>query len=144
MNRTGTERLRHGGCACGAVRFEARRAPYRVGLCHCLTCRKVHGAPFNAFAVYPVEAVTISGRTGRFRTGATGQRFFCRSCGSPIYSRDTGSDEIELHLGSFDEPNAFAPTFEAFTTRREDWLGALPTLTHHFEGNRPEGARTQP
>jgi hypothetical protein len=30
-----------GGCACGKVRFEVRGEPYRVGVCHCLTCRKV-------------------------------------------------------------------------------------------------------
>ena len=29
-----------GGCPCGAVRIEAAGAPYRVGLCHCLDCRK--------------------------------------------------------------------------------------------------------
>jgi len=41
-----------GGCACGKVRFEARGEPYRVGMCHCLTCRKVHGAPFNFYVVF--------------------------------------------------------------------------------------------
>lgn len=29
-----------GGCLFGAVRLEATGAPYRVGLCHCLDCRK--------------------------------------------------------------------------------------------------------
>ena len=33
-----------GGCLCGAVRIEITAAPYRVGICHCLDCRKRQGA----------------------------------------------------------------------------------------------------
>ncbi|MCC2112140.1 MAG: GFA family protein, partial [Hyphomicrobiales bacterium] len=29
-----------GGCLCRNVRFVASGRPYRVGLCHCLDCRK--------------------------------------------------------------------------------------------------------
>jgi hypothetical protein len=50
-----------GGCMCGAVRFEVRGTPYRVGLCHCLTCRKQSGSAFSVLAIYPVAAVTITG-----------------------------------------------------------------------------------
>ena len=48
-----------GGCLCGAVRLVATGRPYRVGLCHCLDCRKHHGALFHASAVFPEAAVTI-------------------------------------------------------------------------------------
>lgn len=37
-----------GGCLCGDVRIVAQGAPYRVGICHCLDCRKHHGALFHA------------------------------------------------------------------------------------------------
>lgn len=37
-----------GGCLCGKVRFTASGEPDRVGLCHCLDCRKHHGALFYA------------------------------------------------------------------------------------------------
>jgi hypothetical protein len=50
-----------GGCLCGNVRLVASGLPYRVGLCHCLDCRKHHGALFHASAVFPHEAVTIDG-----------------------------------------------------------------------------------
>ena len=109
-----------------------------------MTCRKIHGAPFAALAIYPVEAVSLSGRTGVFRSSASTRRHFCRACGSPAYSRDDESDEIEVPLGSFDEPNAFAPTYELFTSRRETWLGDLPVLRAHYDGNRPGRSRTEP
>ena len=38
------------GCLCGDVRVVASGEPYRVGLCHCLDCRKHHGALFLATA----------------------------------------------------------------------------------------------
>ncbi len=43
-----------GGCVCGAVRLVASGCPDRVGLCHCLDCRKHHGAVFFAAAVLVV------------------------------------------------------------------------------------------
>lgn len=63
-----------GGCLCGNVRFEASGQPYRVGVCHCLDCRKHNGALFNASAIFPQDAVTIHGETrdyaGRFSVRA--------------------------------------------------------------------------
>jgi hypothetical protein len=41
-----------GGCLCGDVRIVATRRPYRVGICHCLDCRKNHGALFHASATH--------------------------------------------------------------------------------------------
>jgi hypothetical protein len=48
-----------GGCLCGDVRITASGEPYRVGICHCLDCRKHHGALFDASAIFPDEAVTV-------------------------------------------------------------------------------------
>ena len=52
-----------GGCLCGAVRLTATGKPYRVGLCHCLDCRKHHGALFYAAAMFPEDAVAIEARS---------------------------------------------------------------------------------
>ena len=131
-----------GGCACGAVRFEADGEPYRVGLCHCMTCRKETGAVFNSFAIYPAAAVRISGTTAVYRSSDTGRRHFCPACGSHVFARDAGSDEIELHLGSFDEPNRFQPTYEGFVGRREAWLPPFTGL-RQYRGNREGTGRTE-
>ena len=76
-----------GGCVCGNVRIVASGLPYRVGLCHCLDCRKHHGALFHASAVFPQNAVTIDGETRDYAG-----RFFCPRCGSSIFART--ADEI--------------------------------------------------
>src|SRR5690554_7191172 len=97
-----------GSCLCGNVRLTATGQPYRVGICHCLDCRKHHGALFAASAIFPADAVTVSGETRQYQG-----RFFCPRCGSSVFAR-TG-DEMEIHLGALDSPNQFVPTYELWT-----------------------------
>ena len=52
-----------GGCLCARVRFAAHGEPLRRSLCHCLDCRKRHGAPMVAFAIYRREQVSVTGET---------------------------------------------------------------------------------
>jgi len=124
-----------GGCLCGDVRFKVSGAPYRVGICHCLDCRKRHGALFHASAIFPEEALTVSGEIRDFQG-----RFFCPRCGSPVFTRS--ADEVEINLGSLDEPNSFKPTYELWTVRRESWLPALP-LAHHYAHDRTNTGRSE-
>lgn len=117
-----------GGCLCGDVRIDASGPPYRVGLCHCLDCRKHHGALFSASAIFPEDAVTIRGETREYEG-----RSFCPRCGSSVFAR-TG-DEIEVHLGSLDAPGELTPTYESWIVRREPWLPPFP-LEKRFDRNR--------
>jgi hypothetical protein len=119
-----------GGCLCGNVRIVATGRPYRVGICHCLDCRKSHGALFHASAIFPRDAVTIEGDTRDYQG-----RFFCPRCGSPVFSPD--ADEVAVNLGSLDAPDQLKPTYELWTVRRESWLPAFPlskSYTHNREG----------
>ncbi|WP_127143437.1 GFA family protein [Pelagibacterium montanilacus] len=122
-----------GGCLCGAVRIEARGEPYRVGLCHCMDCRKHHGAVFYAAAIFPDSAVSITGDTAEYKG-----RHFCPSCGSSVFARS--GDEIEVHLGSLDNPGQLVPTYENWTIRREPWLPPFP-LEHHYTRDRESSGR---
>ncbi|MEO0979621.1 MAG: GFA family protein [Pseudomonadota bacterium] len=124
-----------GGCLCGKVRFVAHGHPYRVGLCHCLDCRKQHGALFHASAVFPESAVVIEGETRSYQG-----RYFCPLCGSSVFSRT--SDEIEINLGSLDNTDQFMPTYELWTKRRENWLPEFP-LKARYPGDRNSGRRSE-
>ncbi len=123
------------GCLCGSVRVVAIGRPYRVGICHCLDCRKHHGALFHASAIFPETAVTVEGETSQFRG-----RHFCPKCGSPVFGRS--GDETEVNLGAFDAPDQFVPTYELWTIRREGWLPPFP-LAHHYDRNREASGRTE-
>lgn len=122
-----------GGCLCGALRFVAEGRPYRVGLCHCLDCRKHHGALFHASAIFPQAAVSIAGEAREYAG-----RFFCPRCGSPVFAR-TG-DEVEVNLGALDAPDQFRPTYELWTIRRESWLPPFPNVKGYAR-DRDNGSR---
>ena len=121
-----------GGCLCGAVRLVATGRPYRVGICHCLDCRKHHGALFWAAAIFPQEAVEISCET-RDYSG----RHFCPRCGSSVFARS--DDEIEVHLGALDAPDQLVPTYECWAVRREGWLPPFPRVTRYPFGREATG-----
>lgn len=123
---------RHGGCFCGKLRFAVEGEPVRSGVCHCLDCRKLHGAPFMAFAVFPREAVTVTGEARRIRTQPRYARAFCPDCGSHVFGEDEGG--IELYHGAFDVPDVFPPSYELWTVRKEAWI-TLPGVTEHHRGN---------
>ena len=124
-----------GGCLCGDVRIVASGRPYRVGLSHCLDCRKHHGALFSAFAIFPADAVAITGETRDYAGHS-----FCPRCGSSLFSRS--ADEVEVHLGSLDAPDQLLPTYELWTVRRESWLPPFP-LARHYDHDRETTGRSE-
>ena len=116
------ETIRTGGCLCGAVRYEVRGEPLRVGLCHCADCRKESGSAFVSYAVW---------RRDQFRSSGTIKtydgRSFCPSCGSRLFNPREA--DVEIRFGSLDEaPTTLRPQVEGWTIRREAWLHPLPGL----------------
>ncbi|SMO79564.1 GFA family protein [Paracoccus laeviglucosivorans] len=124
-----------GGCLCGALRITARGRPYRTGICHCLDCRKHHGALFHASAIFAETAVTIRGQAREYQG-----RCFCPNCGSSVFARS--GDEIEVNLGALDAPDQFMPTYELWTIRREGWLPEFP-LARRYDRDRDSTDRAE-
>ena len=124
-----------GGCLCGSVRTVVSGRPYRVGLCHCLDCRKHHGALFYAAAIFPQAAVSITGETHEYAG-----RHFCPRCGSSVFAHS--ADEIEVSLGALDAPDQLTPTYESWTLRREAWLPTFP-LAHRYARDRDGNGREE-
>lgn len=125
-----------GGCLCGAVRIAISAAPYRVGVCHCLDCRKRQGSAFHFFAVFPAQAVTVTGETRSYKA-----RSFCPACGSPLFDRF--GDELELSAGCLDDINQLVPTYEGWTLRRESWLPRFE-VANRYEQDRTGTGRSEP
>jgi hypothetical protein len=105
-----------GGCRCGAVRYEVRGNPTKVGLCHCTECRRETGSAFLAYADWPREMFTVAGEFVAYEG-----RSFCPTCGSRLFHLD--EDEAEICIGSLDiAPTSLGPVQEGWTIRREHWL----------------------
>ncbi|MBS0419485.1 MAG: GFA family protein [Proteobacteria bacterium] len=120
--------LYSGGCACGQAFFKVTGPPKRVGLCHCMTCRKAHASAFNPFVVFNKQDVELQGELRDWESSPGYSRRFCPVCGSRVASvRDT---EIELSLGSFHSVSVLTPQYESWIIRRERWLNPLEVPQH--------------
>ncbi len=116
--------VQEGGCACGAVRFRVGAAPRRVGMCHCMTCRRIHGSAFGVYAVFERGDVEFSGRTEAWHSSSEAWRHFCPVCGSVAFMEYPDTGEIDVPLGAFDKTGLYEPAYELWCRRREPWLPA--------------------
>ncbi len=76
-------------CFCGAVRVEARGAPFAMGYCHCTDCRDWSAAPLNAFTLWSTGSVTIAEgaeHVDTYKKTERSHRKWCRRCGGHFFS----------------------------------------------------------
>ena len=113
-----------GGCYCGAVRYTAQGEPLQRTNCHCGNCRRVSGAQAVAWITVPVTALTwVRGEPVRYRTDTQAARTFCGVCGTPLtYQNDGRPEQVDITVGSLDNPEAFAPTQGFYVDERLSWV----------------------
>jgi hypothetical protein len=85
-----------GGCHCGAVRYRMHGPPLSVQHCHCEICRKTSGSLYATGAVMPRDKVEIKGADNltAYRTSASFERQFCRTCGCPLFGYEDGETAL--------------------------------------------------
>jgi hypothetical protein len=128
-----------GGCACGAIRYEAEAAPLLMLNCHCRDCQRASGSAFQAIAAFPKQAVTLTGTPRYYRrlgdSGKAIERGFCPECGSPVGGRlEQVPDVFLLQAGTFDDPALFKPAMDLFTSSAHPWDHMDPDLPKRPRG----------
>lgn len=109
-----------GSCHCGGVRFSVEaHQPYPFMRCYCSICRKTAGGGGYAInlgadhASLRVEGEeNLSVYRARLENGepSSGQRHFCRCCGSALWLYDpTWPDLIHPHASAIDTPLPVPP-----------------------------------
>jgi hypothetical protein len=122
-------RIHTGGCQCGAVRYALLAEPYDPHICHCRMCQKAFGSPFAPLAVIDVADFEWSrGRPVTFASSAKVARGFCADCGTPLTFYDTGTDQIEISIGSLDQPARVCPETQIGVESRLPWFADLAGL----------------
>ena len=120
---------------CGAVRYETQGGPSRVLHCHCQSCRSHTGAPMATLAVFTADQVQFSGDERKPYQSAPGvERAFCASCGTSLTWETVLGDEGRLcaiHISTFDDPDALAPTGHSFYPERISWFEVADDLPRH-------------
>lgn len=99
-----------GGCQCGRIRYRAEIASHEAYLCHCKMCRRATGGASTAFVNVPLPALTWESEPDWYRSSPIAERPFCSRCGTPLGFRFVeGGSNIDVTLGSFDDPSRFVP-----------------------------------
>lgn len=108
----------HGGCLCGAVRFEAQGEPQNPHTCSCDWCQRHSGAASLSWVEFARDDVRWTGPAGQpsvFRSSDYSSRAFCATCGSTLGAIDD-APTVALVFGAFDDKadTALKPTAHSF------------------------------
>ena len=128
-----------GGCACGAIRYEGDADPLVIMNCHCRDCQKASGSAYAAIVVVPKAAIQIRGEPRYHKvvgqSGKATERGFCPSCGSPLtITSERRPDIFGLQAGSLDDPSAYRPMMDVFTSSAQPWDTMDPKLQKYSHG----------
>ncbi len=130
---------REGGCACGAVRYQARGEPINVNNCHCRQCQCQTGSTSVVNAFFEAERLTLlSGEMSEhsFKAGSGGPHVVrrCASCGTALFSHYPrfGRLGAGVRVGTLDDSAAFRPDAVVFAEERMPWV-ALPEGVPAFD-----------
>ena len=132
----------HGSCMCGGVKFEIDGVLSPARNCHCLNCRKQHGAPFRCAARFPAKNLRwIQGeRSVRFYESSPGSfRGFCSTCGSPVINkfdersrsaalRPEAVSEYGVALATLDDDPGTRASYHLFVASKPSWFEITDTL----------------
>jgi hypothetical protein len=121
-----------GGCLCGAVRYEGRGEPYHVTHCHCADCRKSAGAAFVTWASFARSDFEFVQGEPRVIVWEGRLRSFCPTCGSSLtFMSGSDSDEVDVTVATFDEPERVTPADHVWVSDRLSWINAIGSLPTH-------------
>jgi hypothetical protein len=121
-----------GGCLCGAIRYEGRGEPYNITHCHCLDCRKSTGAAFVTWASFARPAFRFVLGEPRMITWEGRLRSFCDKCGSSLtFMSGPDSNEVDVTVATFDEPERVSPGDHVWVCDRLRWIESISLLPTH-------------
>lgn len=99
-----------GGCQCGRIRYEAEIEGDEAYLCHCRMCQRATGNVSIAFCNVPRAAVRwTTVEPDRYASSSIARRGYCAQCGTPLSFEFVEGGNMDLTVGSFDDPSRFRP-----------------------------------
>ena len=120
-----------GSCLCGKVSYEISGEVGDIVHCHCVTCRKAHGAAFSSVAAVKDCDFTLSGQEllSSYESSPGKVRYFCSSCGTQIYSKRERTEHLILRLGSLDTDLASKEKNHIWVSQKANWYSITNNLS---------------
>ncbi len=118
-----------GGCDCGQIRYQVKRAPIYVHCCHCSWCQRESGGAFALNAMVESSEVTVVSKAPVLietpSPSGRGQKIArCPKCQIAVWSHYAGLGKLLsfIKVGTLDNPNQLPPDIHIFTSSKQDWL----------------------
>ena len=126
-----------GSCLCSRVAYEISGPLTQAVHCHCLMCRKAHGAAFRTRAT--VQAKDFTWTRGEndvtwYSSSPGSYRGFCGACGTPLLSRfDQIPDIYGLPLGALDDDPGIKVESHVHVASKASWYDITDDLPQYPE-----------
>lgn len=130
------ERRMTGGCQCGRVRYSVEVHDDGAYLCHCRMCQRATGGVSIAFKNVKKADVSWEHEPDRYASSPIARRGFCSACGTPLTFEFPDSANMDLTVGSFDDPAPFVPTHHfGVESWHEAWLDTKGLAPYRTDDN---------
>lgn len=129
-----------GGCLCGRLRYRLERVKSAYW-CHCTMCRRASGsAALPWVSVAREDLVFIAGTPAVFESSPGVTRRFCGACGSPIVFDMARESDVDVTIGTLDDPDRVQPTHHIWVGSALHMADGLGMSLPRYEGERPPEA----
>jgi hypothetical protein len=92
-------------------------------------CQKAVGNYFAAYATMVLcDVAWTRGEPALWKSSEQVERGFCRACGTPLSFRYVAKDQIEIALGTLDDPSSVKPRWSFGMESRMAFFAELSSL----------------
>lgn len=127
----------HGSCLCGAIKFTIANKIKNIVCCHCSLCRKAQGSAFATNGNVEIKDFNfLSGQDNltHYQSSETQVKLFCKTCGSPIISKNTlAPDKVRVRLGTIESDISERPEAHIFVASKANWEDISGDIPQHDE-----------
>ena len=130
----------HGSCLCGKVKFTVSNQINDIVNCHCSLCRKAQGTAFATNGNVVAKDFSFlegEGNLSSYPYSETQTKLFCKTCGSPILSKNTLTPEtVRVRLGTIDSDINEHIEAHIFVSSKASWdkiSDDLPQYENYIE-----------
>jgi hypothetical protein len=111
-----------GGCLCGQVKYRVAGELQHATMCHCGNCRKASGAQSLAWVTFNSDGFSWEEEPARYQSDTKAIWSFCSQCGTTLtYEHERRPDDIDITVGSLDDPEPFKPTRHYAEDEKLSW-----------------------
>ena len=98
-----------GGCMCGRIRYSADVENDEAYLCHCRMCQRATGNISASMKNVKKADVRWEKEPDYYASSPIARRGFCQACGTSLTFEFPDSENMDLIVGSFDDPSRLKP-----------------------------------